>query len=108
MWEVRNEAQEAPAVPGEGYARCRAPQGCARRSVGADGLHGVGAGNGVKDIQHLRTSQTARTSHGLADCETPPMGKPPTGEPYAGKPPVRFGGRGGLAFPTPIEASLEG
>src|SRR5712691_12785130 len=31
------------------------------------------------------------------------MRKPPTGEPYAGKPPVRFGGRGGVTpFPTPI------
>ena len=31
------------------------------------------------------------------------MRKLPTGEPYAGKPPVRFGGRGGVTpFPTPI------
>ena len=31
-----------------------------------------------------------------------PMRKPLTGEPYAGKPHVRFGGRGGFAFPTPM------
>src|SRR6516165_1624649 len=30
------------------------------------------------------------------------MKKPPTGEPYAGKPPVRFGGRGGLNPSRPL------
>ena len=30
------------------------------------------------------------------------MRKLPSGEPYAGKPHVRFGGRGGVAIPTPI------
>jgi hypothetical protein len=32
----------------------------------------------------------------------PVTGEPPTGEPDAGDPPVRFGGRGGYAVPTPI------
>jgi len=30
------------------------------------------------------------------------MRKPATGEPYAGKPPVRFGGRGGLKPSLPL------
>ena len=37
------------------------------------------------------------------------MRKLPTGEPYAGKPPVRFGGRGGVTpFPTPIAGECDG
>ena len=39
---------------------------------------------------------------GLADCETLSMKKLPTGEPYAGKPPVRFGGRGGVNPSRPL------
>ena len=35
------------------------------------------------------------------------MRKPPTGEPYAGKPHVRFGGRGGETFPTPITEGVD-
>jgi len=37
-------------------------------------------------------------------CQSVKTVRPSTGEPYAGKPPVRFGGRGGVqsAFPTPI------
>jgi len=34
------------------------------------------------------------------------MRKPATGEPYAGKPPVRFGGRGGLKPSLPLSKSL--
>src|SRR5262249_55091766 len=51
-------------------------------------------------------SRIARTSHGLADCETLSMKKPPTGEPYAGKPPVRFGGRGGLNPSRPLSKDV--
>jgi hypothetical protein len=36
------------------------------------------------------------------------MRKLPTGEPYAGKPHVRFGGRGGQPFPTPIRLDCTG
>ena len=53
------------------------------------------------------TPRAVHPGRGLAESETVPMRKPSTGEPYAGKPPVRFGGRGGVkAFPTPISAPL--
>src|SRR5438552_12679285 len=35
------------------------------------------------------------------------MRKPATGEPYAGKPPVRFGGRGGLKPSLPLSKDLQ-
>jgi hypothetical protein len=90
-------AQRAPALPARATRGAEArKEAWVEASVWTDRMVSALV-NGVKadDKLLLRTSRVARTSHGLADCETLPMRKLPTGEPYAGKPPVRFGGRGG-------------
>jgi len=70
----------------------------------ADGKHGVGAGNGVKEANTLfREVLTVHIIRGSIQSETSPMWKPTTGEPCAGKPPARFGGRGGESLPYPYQ-----
>src|SRR5712691_667188 len=111
----RKEAQRAPLVP------ARAPQGAEVRnssrmeasdwtarmvSALATALKKVVAPETVGLSVLANTSSHkmgCSLSYDPTACETLPMRELPTGEPYAGKPPVRFGGRGGVTpFPTPI------
>ena len=113
---TRDKANTALLVPAramQGANDVNRPVGRSVRSLDQVGMHGVGAGNGVKagNGPHFglhtclaQTGQVAVTQP--VASKALPMWKPSTGEPYAGKPPVRFGGRGGRkSFPTPIQAA---
>ena len=117
MRERQIEARASTGSARKDYTRCRKPEATTLvvgRSFGADGTHGIGAGNRVKEQERPRHRSTRATAvpsshesgcslYGPSRSEILPMRKPPTGEPYAGKPHVRFGGRGGRQpFPTPI------